>query len=129
MDEQEQNNEQEQNIVEQPVEFATNKVENVVEEVRTESTNDNSNALSITSLVCGILGLLMCFAGGTKGAGIVQLALQIIAIVTGAMARKREKSGMATAGMICGIVGLALAILGWILLLVGVATLIGMANS
>ena len=60
--------------------------------------------LALVSLICGILGLFSC--------GITS----IVAIVCGAMARKRgNKGGLATAGLACGIVSVALYALFFIL--------------
>ena len=66
---------------------------------------------AIISLVCGILSLVFAWFGYSTLLGIV---LGIVAIVTGSSARKelpREQAGMATAGMITGIIGLILCAL------------------
>ena len=62
-----------------------------------------NKGFSITSLVCGVLGLIACFING-----ILALILDIVAIVFGALGRKRGGKALGTAGMICGIVGLIL---------------------
>ncbi|MDR3136357.1 MAG: DUF2510 domain-containing protein [Coriobacteriales bacterium] len=61
-----------------------------------------SNPLAIASMICGIVGL--CF-------GLISIA----AIVLAVMARKQPgNQGMATAGLVLGIIG----VVGWILVLI-----------
>jgi hypothetical protein len=72
----------------------------------------NGGNFAIASLVCGILGI----AGGSIP--IVQyftLALAILGIVLGVKARKTappDKRGMATAGLVLGIIAVGLNIIG-----------------
>lgn len=64
---------------------------------------------AITSLVCGILSIVMPFIGFILG---------VLAIVFGILSRneikrgegKIEGGGMATAGLVCGIIGIAVVI-------------------
>jgi uncharacterized membrane protein len=68
------------------------------------------NGMGTASLVLGILGLVCCGS----------LIMSVLAIVFGVMGRKKvaagqaTNGGMATAGMILGIVGVVLGILGLI---------------
>ena len=68
---------------------------------------------AITSLACGVLGLLCCCCGPLGS---------ILAIVFGCVAKGQMKrsgdmdgSGMATAGIVLGIVGIALDIIGTVI--------------
>ncbi|MFI7274041.1 DUF4190 domain-containing protein [Streptomyces sp. MS19] len=63
------------------------------------TARQNSSAMAVASLVCGIVGLFL--------AGI---PLGILAIVLGALAQKRTPTGMARAGIILGVVDIVLAI-------------------
>ena len=76
-----------------------------------------NSVMAITSLVTGILGILCCGCG----------VLSIAAIVLGILSKKeiaesngtKTGAGMAQAGFILGIVGVALGILYWILVAAG----------
>jgi hypothetical protein len=85
-----------------------------------------SNGLATTSLVLGILGLLMLIP--TAGAAFLfSLPCSIAAWITGAQGRRRVASGQADggdgtahAGVILGIVGVVLGVIGmvvWIVLI------------
>ena len=63
--------------------------------------------MAIASLVTGILGLTIC-----SGWGIPNLLALIFAIVA---RKKGSRSGMATAGLILGIIGIVLTIIGIII--------------
>ncbi|WP_129841491.1 DUF4190 domain-containing protein [Streptomyces sp. RFCAC02] len=63
------------------------------------STRQNSNAMAVASLVCGIVGLFL--------AGI---PLGVIAIVLGMLANRGTPTGMAKAGVILGAIDIVLAI-------------------
>ncbi|WP_052847906.1 DUF4190 domain-containing protein [Streptomyces avicenniae] len=60
----------------------------------------NSSAMAVASLVCGIVGLFL--------AGI---PLGVLAIVLGAMSQRRTPTGMARAGIILGVVDIVLAVI------------------
>ena len=67
-----------------------------------EENKKVSSASSIASLVLGIIsivGACMWYIGGICG---------IIAIITGAIGIKKTQSKSAKAGLVCGIVGLAI---------------------
>ncbi|MBE6946213.1 MAG: DUF4190 domain-containing protein [Ruminococcaceae bacterium] len=68
---------------------------------------------SIAALVCGILGLV---GGWIPVVCYFTLVLSIVAIVLGAKAQKQAKAlgeptGMATGGLVTGIIGVVLAVL------------------
>lgn len=73
------------------------------------------NGMGIASLVLGILGLVCCGS----------LLMSVAALILGVMGRKKAQQGlatnggMATAGMILGIVGVALSILALITWAIG----------
>ena len=82
----------------------------------------NPDGLAIASLATGVGGLVLAFI---PYVGWIGLAACICGIVFGAMAKKRgtSRKGMATAGMVCGIIGCALFVLGIIVLASVLATL------
>lgn len=63
-----------------------------------------SNGKAIASLVCGIVSLVCLFFGYGALLGII---LAIVGLVLGINAKKEAPSGMATAGVILSIIGLA----------------------
>ncbi|WP_352397758.1 hypothetical protein [[Clostridium] aminophilum] len=67
--------------------------------------------MGIASLVLGIISLVIgVFSSGLLGW--LGAILAVVGIVLGALGRKDpEKKGMATAGMICSIVGLVLCLI------------------
>ncbi|MBQ8276342.1 MAG: DUF4190 domain-containing protein [Clostridia bacterium] len=70
----------------------------------------SANGWAIASLICGILALVICTCccGGT---GWIPLILGIAAIVLAIVSRKGQKmSGVATGGLVCGIVAAVLAL-------------------
>lgn len=85
---------------------------------------DNDKIMAIISLVTGILSIvLVCFTSGFWE--ILGLLCGVAAIVLSVLSKKKiGKNGMATAGMICGIVALALYVVIIILaVVIGVAGL------
>ena len=79
-------------------------------EVSTNNEGGNNKTLAIVSLVLGILAIVIgcCFTW-------LGIILGIAAIVCGVLANKQGKTGLATAGIICGAVGLVFAII-WLIL-------------
>lgn len=78
-----------------------------------------SKVLPIVSLVCGILSILLVCVVTADWSTWLGLACAVAAIVTGAISKKKfGKNAMATAGLVCGIVAIALWILAIILVLV-----------
>lgn len=67
------------------------------------------------SMVCGILGLIFCWIP------FVGLILTIVAVALYASSRKYGPSGMATAGLVCGIIGMIVAIIVTIVSIVALA--------
>ena len=76
---------------------------------------NDGKGLSIAALVLGILGVLLCWSPGLN---IIVLALNVLGIVFGSIGRKKSiavhgrASGMATAGLVLGIIGTAFCSLG-----------------
>lgn len=87
-----------------------------------------SNTMAILSLVLGIISLLVpcscCIGGITFSfvAMIVGVILGIAAIILCVMSKKVSRTGMATAGMVCGIIGIVLNLALAVLLFIGIAT-------
>lgn len=80
----------------------------------------NYNGLAIASLVLGILSLLFIFFGYGALLGIL---FGIAGIITGIMSRKESSSGMATAGIVMSIIGLAFCVVAFIACVACVASL------
>ena len=88
---------------------------------------DTSSKIAIASLVCGILGIVGAWIPIVQYFTVI---LSILGIVFGVKARKEapaDKRGMATAGMVLGIISLALGVIMIIctVCLVGVAAAAG----
>lgn len=81
-----------------------------------------SNGLAIAALVCGILGIVGSFIPVVS---YFTLILAILGIIFGAKARKNcpaEKKGLATAGLVLGIIGTAFGVVSVICAIACVAT-------
>lgn len=66
--------------------------------------------MAVASLVLGIISLVFLFI-----VPIVGVIVGLVGIILGAMARKvPEKQGMATAGLVCSIIGVALGLVMFI---------------
>ena len=75
---------------------------------------NNSNTASIVSLVCGIISIVSFWIPYFN---IVSLILGIVGIVFGVKGRKEApagKTGMATAGFVCAIIGTVFSAIGFI---------------
>ena len=75
---------------------------------------NNGKGMSIAALVCGILGVVLCWV---PIASWVVLVLSILGIVFGANGMKKSKAagqsqGLAIAGLVCGIVGAVFSLIG-----------------
>lgn len=87
--------------------------------------NKNANGLAIASMVCGILSILLtcipyiCYASWV---------LAIVGIIMAAVSKKQGKSGMATAGLVCSIIALAIWVL-FIIIVVIAGVSIGMLSA
>ena len=80
--------------------------------------NEHADKYAIAALVCGILGLV---GGFLPVIGDYIFVLAILGIIFGAKARpvcSQDKRGLATAGMILGIIGTALGVIKFICALV-----------
>lgn len=82
-------------------------VEAVVEQPK------QNNALAIVSLVLGIISIVLGCCGSW-----IAIVLGIGGIVCSVLSKKQGKTGMGTAGFICSIVGIVLAIVVLVLALV-----------
>ena len=61
-----------------------------------------SNGLAIASLVLGIVAIVFSFIGLSIPFGLI---IGIVGIILGVMAKKKNPSGMATAGLVLSIIG------------------------
>ena len=61
-----------------------------------------SNGLAVASLVLGIVAIVFSFIGLSIPFGLI---IGIVGIVLGVMAKKKNPSGMATAGLVLSIIG------------------------
>ena len=66
--------------------------------------NSNANGLAIAGLVLGIISIVFAFLYFWVG-----LIVGIIGIILSVKGRESEKKSMATAGLVCSIVGTALS--------------------
>lgn len=77
-----------------------------------EPKGSNAKGFSIAALVCGILGIIGAWI---PVVAYVTFILAILGIVFGAMGRKRalpNEKGLATAGLVLGIIGTAIGAIG-----------------
>lgn len=70
--------------------------------------------MAIVALICGIIGVAGFLGIWVPGSVYVSLVASIVAIACGASARKKlalagQPTGMATAGMVLGIIGVVLS--------------------
>ena len=77
----------------------------------------SSKGISIAALVCGVVGIVGLFVSNKPVVAIIALVVAIAGIVLGAIGMKKAKAngeskGLAVAGLVCGIVGTALALIG-----------------
>jgi hypothetical protein len=91
------------------------------------STQKQSNGMALASLILGILSIVLCFTGWI---GIIAGILAIIFAVIGKKNIAKNPAlastkGMATGGMITGIIGLAISLIFIILALMFVSAVAG----
>ena len=67
--------------------------------------NNESKGFGITSLVCGIIAILFCWCP------VVGLVTGILSIVFYAKQRKINTNGLATTGLVTGIIGLSIGLI------------------
>lgn len=105
----EQNQQNEQNPSFDSVQSTTNNYQDYTTYAQPQTVVEEqpkqTNALAIVSLVLGILSLVTCCCTGW-----LSMILSIGGIVCAVLANKKSKSGMATAGLICSIVGILLGL-------------------
>ncbi|MBR1431554.1 MAG: DUF4190 domain-containing protein [Ruminococcus sp.] len=82
-----------------------------------------SNGMAIASLVLGILSLVLCCFS------LIAIILGVIGLVLGLKAKKDNPSGLATAGVVLSIIGVALAAGLWIFSVVAGESLKDWAES
>ena len=92
----------------------------------------NSKTCSIIALVCGIIGVTCCWWGLVIS--IIAFVCAIAGIIFGAIGMKKAKAenapkGLAVAGLVCGIVGAALALIGVICAACAIAALAAYGSS
>lgn len=84
--------------------------------------NNQSNGLAIASMVLGIVALVLnCIFP------YVAWLLAIVGIVLAAVSKKKKKSGMSTAGLVCSIIALAM----WVVVIIALlafGTAIGLSG-
>ncbi len=66
--------------------------------------------MAVTSLVLGICALVFPFIG----LGWLSVLVGIVGIILGAIAKKKEPNGMATAGIVMSIIAVALGLIMWL---------------
>ena len=79
------------------------------------------DALAIVSLVLGIVSLVVCCCSG-----LFSVPFGIGGIICAVLSKKNGKSGMATAGLVCSIIGVVFGILSTIL---GVLMFVALLND
>lgn len=72
---------------------------NVVNQTNNATVNQEQNGLSITSLILGIASIVFMFINA-----VVAILCSILAIIFGAIGRKKGSRGIGTAGMVIGII-------------------------
>ncbi len=73
---------------------------------------NKSSSFGIASMVCGIVSLVMCCCIGYLGC-IAAVAAIVLFILERTVAK--TKSGMAVAGLVCGIITIAFTVIGLVL--------------
>lgn len=87
---------------------------------------NNSKGLAIAAMVLGICSIVLscipyiCY---------LTPAMAIVGIVLAAKAKKKQPSGMATAGLVCSIVALAIDVVLIILAIIGLGLLASIASA
>lgn len=83
--------------------------------------NGQKDTLAVVSLVLGIVSLVVCCCSG-----LFSVPFGIGGIICAALSKKNGKSGMATAGLVCSIIGVVFGILSTIL---GVLMFVALLND
>ncbi|MDE7435261.1 MAG: DUF4190 domain-containing protein [Lachnospiraceae bacterium] len=89
--------------------------------------NSDDKTMAIASMVLGILSIvLVCLMFASTILSYIGIVCAIVAIVLGALSKKKiGKNGMATAGLVCGIVAISFFVFIWLLAIIGLAALMG----
>ena len=88
-----------------------------------EDNNNSNKPLSLASMICGIAPWVIMWIPGLS---LLSLPSAIAAIVLAAIAKGKEgKNGMRTAGLVLGIISVSLTVIGFILLILFGAALLG----
>ena len=83
---------------------------------------DGNKGMAIAAMILGIVSIVLCCIW------YISIIAGVVAIVLGIMYNKKNgKCGMATAGIVCGIIGMILAIALIVIAALGLAALGGMA--
>lgn len=69
---------------------------------------ESKNALGIASMICGIVSLIVCCCNPIISVIVAAVAIILFIVERAVM---KVKTGMATAGLVCGIVTIAIVIL------------------
>lgn len=95
-----------------------NYYENPQQDVEVVNGEPKESGKAKASMICGIIGVILCAIGCLCCIGYAGVPLSIIAIVLAMMSKSEtdgELSGQAKVGLICGIVGLVLLVLAFII--------------
>ena len=92
---------------------------NIIAETRVKEkwNMDNGKNMSIAGLVCGIIGIVGFIFSWVPYLGIITFVLSLLGIIFGVKGRKLadpNNTGLATAGMVLGIIGVSLGAIGLI---------------
>ncbi len=120
--------EEAQEVVEEAKAAATGKPlesANTVGGAGYRAPDNGNNNLAIISLILGILSIVCNFFG--YGA-FLALVFGIVGTVLGAKARKESQTGLATAGFVCSIIGLALCVLVFVCAIACIGSLAGLGG-
>ena len=90
--------------------------ETAYRDVYKRQVQGDKRGMAVASLVCGILGLILCWV---PFAGLIINAMAIIFFILARKDGPNAQSGMATAGFVCGIIGFIVAL--FVTIAVGIA--------
>lgn len=87
----------------------------VVRNMMETPSGRTGNGLSVTSLVCGIMSIVLCWGCG------ISIAVGLAGIICGiiSLAKDQKNQGMAAAGLITSAIGLILGVILVVLYLIG----------
>lgn len=83
-----------------------------------ETQDSGSNAMAIVSLVLGILSIVMACCDG------IGIVFGIVGLILAILSKKKSKSGLGTAGLVCSIIGIVCSIIMivWVVIFMGAIT-------